>query len=120
VKPTPRSLLIALLFASVVSAASSLAHPPFDPFDDTRFAPITHFGPAISVEVVAEGLVAPNKGVTAPGLPSYLFVVDQTGQVWAVNLNSVDPTTNLPQRTLFLDVKARLVELGVCGPNTFD
>src|SRR5262245_37221192 len=95
---------------------STFAHPPFAPFDDTRFAPSTKFGPAISVEVVAEGLVAPNKGVTAPGLPGYLFVVDQTGQAWAVNLNSIDPVGFLPQRTLFLDVSARLVTLGVLGP----
>ncbi len=119
-KFTPRSLLLAsVLLATAVLAASTLAHPPFDPFDDTRFAPITHFGPAISVAVVAEGLTAPNKGVTAPGLPGYLFVVDQTGQIWAINLNSVG-TDGLPQRTLFLDVSARLVTLGVLGPDTFD
>src|SRR5262245_17448507 len=105
---------------TAVLATSTLAHPPFAPFDDTRFAPITRFGPAISVEPVAEGLVAPNRGVTAPGLPGYLFVVDQTGQIWAINLGSVDPATGLPQRSLFLDVGARLVTLGVLGPNTFD
>jgi len=83
VKRPARSLLPAsILLATVVLVTSTLAHPPFAPFDNTRFAPITRFGPAISVEPVAEGLVAPNKGVTAPGLPGYLFVVDQTGQVW--------------------------------------
>lgn len=120
-KLTPRLLLPAsFLLASVALAASTLAHPPFAPYDDTRFAPITRFGPAISVEVVAEGLVSPLKGVTAPGLPGYLFVIDQRGQVWAINLNSIDPGTGLPQRTLFFDVSARLVTLGVCGPDTFD
>jgi len=121
VKRPARSLLPAsILLATVVLVTSTLAHPPFAPFDNTRFAPITRFGPAISVEPVAEGLVAPNKGVTAPGLPGYLFVVDQTGQVWAVNLNSHDAVTHLPERTLFLDVSARLVTLGVLGPNSFD
>ena len=109
-----------ILFATVVLATSTLAHPPFAPFDNTRFAPITRFGPAISVEVAAEGLVAPNKGVPAPGLPGYLFVIDQTGQVWAINLNTHDPVTHLPTRTLFLDVSPRLVTLGVLGPDTFD
>ena len=120
-KLIPRSLVPALLLlASVVVPASTVAHPPFDPFDDTRFAPITRFGPAIGIEVVAENLTSPLKGVVAPGLPGYLFVIDQPGQVWAINLNSVDPTTGLPQRTLFLDVSARLVTLGMCGPDTFD
>jgi glucose/arabinose dehydrogenase len=113
-------LPVFILLVTAVLATSTLAHPPFAPFDNTRFAPVTRIGPAISVEVVADTLVAPNKAVTAPGLPGYLFVVDQTGQVWAVNLNSHDPVTHLPQRTLFLDVSARLVTLGVLGPDTFD
>jgi glucose/arabinose dehydrogenase len=108
------------LLSSVALAASTLAHPPFAPFDNTRFAPITRFGPAISVETVAEGLTAPLKGTTAPGLPGYLFVIDQPGQVWAINLNTHDPVTHLPTRTLFLDVSSRLVTLGVLGPDSFD
>jgi hypothetical protein len=108
------------LLVSALLVASALAHPPFAPFDNTRFAPVTRFGPAISVETVADGLVSPLKGTTAPGLPGYLFVVDQTGQVWAINLNTHDPETHLPTRTLFLDVATRLVTLGVLGPDTFD
>ncbi|HXG04496.1 MAG TPA: PQQ-dependent sugar dehydrogenase [Candidatus Binatia bacterium] len=94
-------------------STAALAHPPWNPFDDTRFAPITRFGPAVGVEVVASGLTAPLKAVPAPGLPDWLFVVDQVGKLWAVNL-----TTGA--KSVFLDVSARLVTLGVCGPNTFD
>src|SRR5262245_52969160 len=108
-RSTRRSLQLVLLFGSLVLvAASVLAHPPFAPFDDTRFAPITRFGPAISVQLVAatnvdpngppdpNPLVAPNKGVTAPGLPGHLFIVDQPGKVWVVNFNTNDPATDLP------------------------
>jgi hypothetical protein len=53
----------------------------------------------------------------APGLPNHLFVVDQPGILWAVNL-----TTGA--KTEFLNVGPtglnRLVTLGVLGPNTFD
>jgi glucose/arabinose dehydrogenase len=80
---------------------------------ETFFAPINASGTRITLEMVASGLVAPNKGVVAPGLPNHLFVVDQPGQVWAVNLMT-------GAKTLFLDVSSRLVTLGVLGPNTFD
>ncbi len=65
------------------------------------------------MEVVATGLVAPVKGVAAPGQPNRLYVVDQPGILWAIDLN-----TNT--KSVFLDVSSRLVTLGVCGPNTFD
>ena len=59
-----------LLVAFVLFApAFTQAHPPFDPYDDTRFAPITRFGPSIGIEVAAEGLTAPLKGVREPGQP---------------------------------------------------
>jgi glucose/arabinose dehydrogenase len=107
--------LIALIGLGVVVlyAAGTTAHPPWNPYDNTRFAPIIRFGPQIGIEQVANGLVAPLKAVAAPGLPGHLFVVDQTGQLWVVNLAT-------GAKSVFLDVSARLVTLGVCGPNTFD
>ncbi len=73
-------------FCALIPAASPMAHPPFAPYDDTRFAPITEFGPSIGIEVVATGITAPLKGVTAPGQPNRLYVVDQVGILWAVDL----------------------------------
>lgn len=92
---------------------TGFAHCPAAPYDNTFFAPIEASGTRINLEVVASGLTAPLKGTIAPGLPNYLFVVDQTGTVWAVNL-----VTNT--KTPFLNVSSRLVTLGVLGPNTFD
>jgi glucose/arabinose dehydrogenase len=101
----------------LLPATPVLAHcpdPPTPPdYLQTFFAPINASGTKIQLELVTSGLVAPNKGTVAPGLPNHLFVVDQPGQVWAVNL-----TTGV--KTPFLDVSARLVTLGVLGPNTFD
>ena len=42
-----------LAFAAVLLPSSTLAHPPWDPYDDTQFAPIERFGPSVGVEVVA-------------------------------------------------------------------
>lgn len=94
-------------------ASSSLAHCPQTPFDDTSFAPIQPGGTTITLELVADGLTAPLKGVVAPGLPGFVFIVDQPGQLWAINLAT-------GAKTVFLDVGARLMTLGVLGPNTFD
>ncbi|HEV8584130.1 MAG TPA: PQQ-dependent sugar dehydrogenase [Methylomirabilota bacterium] len=114
-----RSLSVALIVVAVIGfTIPSSAHPPWNPYDATRFAPITSFGPSVGIEVVARAtaelpMTSPLKLVAAPGLPGHVFVVDQTGQLWVVRLS--DKT-----RTLYHDVSARLVTLGVCGPGTFD
>jgi glucose/arabinose dehydrogenase len=89
------------------------AHCPDPGFDDTVFAPIQPGGARITLEMVASGLTAPVKGVVAPGEPDRLYVVDQAGKLWAVDLTD-------GEKVLFLDVSARLVPLGFLGPNTFD
>jgi hypothetical protein len=122
-----RLLLSAFVALCILAAAAvpSVAHPPWNPYDNTRFAPITRFGPKIGVEVVTRAmntelgvpigdlLISPLKVVTAPGLPEHIFVVDQIGKLWAVKLS--DGT-----RTLYLNLSSRIVTLGVCGPDSFD
>jgi glucose/arabinose dehydrogenase len=68
---------------------------------------------SITLETVASGLTAPNWGISAPGHPNRLFVVDQTGQLWVIDLTT---TT----KSVFLDVSSFLVPLGAFGPGTFD
>lgn len=111
-----RYCLRTILAVATLAGAPALApaHPPHAPFDNTRFAPITKFGPSVGVETIASGLVAPLKGVIAPGHKNNLYVIDQTGIAWNIDL------ANGNARTPFIDVTARLVTLGVCGPNTFD
>lgn len=67
----------------------------------------------ITLEPVATGLVAPNYGISAPGLSDNLFVVDQPGKVWNVDLFTGD-------KTVFLDVSSQLVPLGIFGAGSFD
>jgi glucose/arabinose dehydrogenase len=98
--------------AVVVTGAG--AHPPDNPYDNTVFAPINdERGFRLSLEIAARGFTSPLKGVVAPGQPSRLYVVDQPGTLWAVNLAT-------GQKQVFHDVSDRLVPLGVCGPGTFD
>ncbi|MGH2592390.1 MAG: PQQ-dependent sugar dehydrogenase, partial [Anaerolineae bacterium] len=105
--------LVLLVVSVVLYAPSALAHCSETPFDNTVFAPIRPGGTKITLEMVASGLTAPLKGVVAPGESNRLYVVDQPGKLWAINL-----TTGA--KTLFLDVSTRLVPLGFLGPNTFD
>ena len=62
---------------------------------------------------VATGLTAPVWATAAPGQAGRLFVVDQNGVLWAVNLTTGN-------KSVFLDVSARLVPLGAFGPGTYD
>ncbi|MCA9470168.1 MAG: PQQ-dependent sugar dehydrogenase [Nitrospira sp.] len=75
-----------------------------DPLPD----PITKGPIQVGLKAVADGFVNPLFGLAAPGDRGRLFVVDQTGQVWAVNLAT-------GTRSLFLDVSSRLVPLGLFG-----
>ena len=102
-----------LVLAAVISMPGAVAHPPDNPFDDTIFAPIQPGGPRIGLETVATGLTAPLKGVVAPGQPNRLYVVDQPGVVWAIELET-------GAKSVFLDVRSRIVPLGFLGPGTFD
>jgi glucose/arabinose dehydrogenase len=129
-----RTIIAWLIVGVVVSVAGGLAHPPWNPYDDTIFAPIKDFGPRIRVETIVKespeeespeggegggeasqgnretpdvvNLTAPLKGVEAPELPNHLFIVDQPGRIVALHL-----TTRAT--TVFLDVSALLVPLGV-------
>lgn len=102
-----------LLLVSLVMSAPADAHPPDSPFDDTVFAPIQPGGFPIGLEPVVAGLTAPLKGVAAPGQPNRLYVVDQPGVIWAVDL-----ATGV--KSVFGDMRSRIVTLGVFGPGTFD
>ncbi len=119
------SAVLPLLAVGVLNAPSGLANPAWNPFDDTRFAPIEDMGESIGLETVATGLVAPLKGVAAPGLDDILFVIDQPGQIYAIDLTADGPVVCPGDGcTLFHDVGSTglnlLVTLGVLGPNTFD
>ncbi|MGH2675999.1 MAG: PQQ-dependent sugar dehydrogenase [Actinomycetota bacterium] len=107
------SVTAVVLLGVIVFGPSAVAHPPDDPFDDTIFAPIGPGGFPMRLETTATGLTAPLKGVVAPGQPSRIYVVDQPGVVWAIDLGT-------GAKSVFLDVTSRIVTLGVFGSGTFD
>ena len=87
--------------------------PPTSALTNPIRPPINKGTIRVRLDSVATGLTAPVWGIPAPGAPGRLFVVDQAGTLWAVDL-----TTGA--KSVFLDVSGRLVTLGVLGPNSFD
>ncbi len=65
-------------------------------------------GIAVGLATVATGLTAPNWGTFAPGVLDRLFVTDQNGILWAVELGT-------GAKTVFLDVSSRVVATGERG-----
>jgi glucose/arabinose dehydrogenase len=67
----------------------------------------------VGLKTIASGLTAPVSGVAAPGDPQHLYVVDQIGEILQIDLVS-------GQKNLFLDVKNRLVPLGLPSLGGYD
>jgi hypothetical protein len=67
----------------------------------------------VKLETIATGLTAPNWGTFAHGLHERLFVVDQDGILWAIDLKS-------GEKRVYLDLSERLVPLGIFGAGSFD
>lgn len=94
-----------LLMVAIPLSAEQLA----DPIPKS----IKQGGVEVYLEPVATGLTAPNWGTSAPGNPDRLFVTDQDGILWAIDLATGD-------KTVFADLSSLLVPLGIAGPGTFD
>lgn len=114
-----------LLRATALLPAAVLAGVPFiicetagafgnTPIDDPIPAIIQPGEYHIQIEIVSTELTAPNWGIGAPGDPhNRLFVTDQPGTLWVIDLGT-------GTKSVFLDVSARLVTLGIGGPGSFD
>lgn len=77
----------------------------------------------VSLEFVADGFTTPLWAINAPGDNKRLFVVDQVGEIWAIEVHPGKPS-QVPERSLFLDIGIDgldlLVPLGAFGPGSFD
>jgi glucose/arabinose dehydrogenase len=114
-KPVVSIVTLITLFALMITAFAVQAQDNV-PIEDPIPQPIETGPIEIALEPVAAGMTAPNWGTSAPGctaLSGMLFVTDQDGILWRVNLAT-------GQKAVVLDVSARLVSLGAFGPGTFD
>src|SRR4051812_12047655 len=78
-----------LLQIAGVASATMLVVAPVAADDATVFAPIQPLsGIPIELRRVASGFTSPLKGKVAPGEPGRLYIVDQVGKLWAVELST--------------------------------
>ena len=119
-----------LVISGLTYGSVTLAHEPGDPPPSGTLEPLADLiktgGFKINLETVATGLTAPNWGAVAPGDNTRIYVTDQPGILWAIDLATGD-------KLVFLDVTDRISELprrdpdgvlgrglGIRGPGTFD
>ena len=76
--------------------------------DDPIPGPIDLSPIQISLETVATGLTAPNMATFAPGYPDRLFVSDQDGKLWGIDLLT-------GQKGVFLDLSQQVISFGEQG-----
>jgi glucose/arabinose dehydrogenase len=94
----------------------ALAVTPVVADESTIFAPIPpQTGFPVHLRLVADGLVAPLKGKVAPGEPGRLYVVNQSGEITAVEL-----ATGAKTLVVNLATVTPLVSVGILGPGSFD
>ncbi len=90
-------IALAIIFVSGMMAAVQ-AQPLTNPLP----LPIPVGAVRVGLETVATGLVAPNWGTAPTGDTGRLFVSDQNGILWVIDLSTFT-------KTVFLDVSARLI-----------
>ncbi len=97
-------------------APANLRAQAHTPLVDPIPATIPASGITVGLETVMSGLVQPTAGAVAPGDPDHLYIADQVGKVWVVDVSG-RKHPQVPR--LFLDISGRLVTLGL-GPARYD
>jgi glucose/arabinose dehydrogenase len=92
-----------------LGSASTAAAKLTDPIP----APIRPGHVQVALRTIASGFVSPVAGTFAPGVPGRLFVADQTGKIW-----SVDIGPGAGRKVLFADLTGLVVRLGDIMPGS--
>jgi len=95
----PRSIALAAVAVIAVAVPAAAAPALSDPIP----APIPVSNTRIALKPVATGLVSPVTGTVAPGDNKHLFVADQGGKIWEIDLRGKSPMM------LVADLSGRLV-----------
>jgi len=89
--------------------------PPSDPIklEDPIQLPIFSGGLKLKLEVLTQGLTAPLWGVSAPSIDNFLYVIDQIGTIWSIDIISGD-------KIMIADLSTILVDIGIPEFGGFD
>ena len=108
---TPRLCRLLTLTAAAALSGFAQTHTPLA---DPILALIPDSPTTIQLTQVANGMVQPVWGTYAPGDKDHLYVVDQVGKIFRVNVSSKGKPSDT---TVFLDITKRIVPLGLFGIN---
>ena len=104
-----------LSYLITIAGAALTCHAQIHtPLADPIPATIPDSPVTIQLKQVASGMVQPVWGTFAPDDNDHLYVVDQTGKAWVVDVSNDGKPAD---KKLFLDVSSRLVTLGLFGIN---
>lgn len=106
-KVFPGVAVCALVIAFSLPAGAGVKPGLKDPIPGAL--PTTGF--SVSLQTVADGFHSPTSAAVAPGVANRLFVTDQTGKIWSVDLST-------GQKTLFGDLTPLLATLGNVSPGS--
>lgn len=70
----------------------------------------------VNLQTIATGLISPVGGAVAPGMPNRIFVLDQIGKIWSIEVYG----SRRGEVNLFLDVSTRMVPVGLFKPLNYD
>jgi glucose/arabinose dehydrogenase len=108
--------LAAACLAGVLPVVTASASAPAKGLIDPIPAPIREGTIHVALRTIADGMVSPVAGTFAPGIADRLFVVDQIGKIW-----SVDIGRHPGRKTLVADLTGLVVKLGDIIPgNKYD
>jgi glucose/arabinose dehydrogenase len=121
VRPNATMFKRKLLSLSLGLAAAALCAPSYAQCVNTKIDdPIPGLIPAsstrVNLEMVSSGLISPVGGAVAPGQPNRIYVLDQIGKVWSLEVYG----PRRGEKTLFLDVSTRMVPIGLFKPLNYD
>ncbi|HET7398196.1 MAG TPA: PQQ-dependent sugar dehydrogenase [Intrasporangium sp.] len=111
------TILAALGGAASVGTARADTPTAREPIDDPIPGHIANGAIQLKLQTVAEGagLTAPNWGTFAPGVPGFLYVVDQDGPLWAVHTRTGAKRKVLDTASLLVPLILAADERGFLG-----
>ena len=94
---------------AATTADTAAGQPVDNPFPES----IAKGKVRLRLQAVTSGLVAPNWGTALANDPDHLYVGDQNGALWRIDLVT-------GEKEVFLDLSSRLVSLGLSGADSYD
>ena len=106
-----------LITAALMAVPTLLFGATNVPLDDPIPGVIPASAVTVDLKTIATGIIAPVTGAVAPGDEDHIYVVDQVGKLYRIQVGE-NKSAGTP--TVFMDVSSLLVKLGLFGKLNYD